>query len=361
MSLKTFKDGDLLHNVVEAHPRQSFYVYDGSVYESQIFPSSSLGSYSFITKDGNLTNFRTVTTNDFNSDFVYGGEITGSSYIFVTSSLTRYHFATNAARFISGTLRTTFDYYTTLSRHFAYSSSLGNKETQEMSLINIPAIYYGSRIRKGTVDLKMYVSGTLVGRAQDIYKNGELVQTEPAGSTGSGSVAGVCLYKEGFLALTGAWALTDETFDYNNDAGSVNGAWKHFGAGIESSFGSGVIPSASFELDFEGLTKIPTLTMFCHAESGELNYSNNPTFLNSGQSLQPMSSSHQYFEPIETQITNIVQTGYNDPTGSFEKTTYISSIKLYDKDRNLVGVAKLAKPVRKTETRDFTFKLKIDL
>lgn len=361
MSLKRFRDEDLLHNTVEARPKQSFFICDGSVYESQIFPSSSLGSYSFITKDGNLTNFRTVSTNDYNNDFAYGDIITGSSYIFVTSSLTRYHFAANSARFISGTLKNTFDYYKTVSPHHAYSSSLGQKETQELTLINIPAIYYGSRIEKGTVDIKMYISGSLVGRLQDIYRNGELVQTQPEGSTGSGSVAGVCLYREGFLALTGAWALSHEALDFNNDASPVIGKWTHFAAGMETAFGSGVIPSASFSIDFEGKTKIPTLTMFCHAEVGEFNHSNNPTFIEHGQSLVVNSSSYQYREPHKIEIANTVKTNYLDPTGSFEKTTYISSVKIYDRFKNLVGIAKLAKPIRKTESRDLTVKLRIDL
>ena len=41
--------------------------------------------------------------------------------------------------------------------------------------------------------------------------------------------------------------------------------------------------------------------------------------------------------------------------------TYISSIGVYDKDRNLIAVAKLANPVRKLESEDFTFKLKLDI
>ena len=43
------------------------------------------------------------------------------------------------------------------------------------------------------------------------------------------------------------------------------------------------------------------------------------------------------------------------------KTTYITKINIYDENRNLLGVAKLAKPVKKLEDRDLTFKLKLDL
>ena len=43
---------------------------------------------------------------------------------------------------------------------------------------------------------------------------------------------------------------------------------------------------------------------------------------------------------------------------SFKKTTYISSIGIYDENKNLIGIAKVATPVKKTEDREFTFKLK---
>ena len=60
-------------------------------------------------------------------------------------------------------------------------------------------------------------------------------------------------------------------------------------------------------------------------------------------------------------IKNVASSSYADPTGSFQKTTYISSIGIYDEDKNLIGVAKVATPVKKTENREFTFKLKLDI
>ena len=62
----------------------------------------------------------------------------------------------------------------------------------------------------------------------------------------------------------------------------------------------------------------------------------------------------------EKEIKNIVSSSFADPTGSFEKQVYISKIGLYDKDRNLIGIAKLATPVRKREIDSYTFKLKLD-
>ena len=52
---------------------------------------------------------------------------------------------------------------------------------------------------------------------------------------------------------------------------------------------------------------------------------------------------------------------YNDPTASFQKQTYISRVAIYDEDKNLIAIAKLATPVRKRETDSYTFKLKLDI
>jgi len=61
------------------------------------------------------------------------------------------------------------------------------------------------------------------------------------------------------------------------------------------------------------------------------------------------------------QIKNIVSSSYTDPTGSFEKITYISQVGIYDEDKNLIGIATVANPVKKTQSREFTFKLKLDI
>ena len=68
-----------------------------------------------------------------------------------------------------------------------------------------------------------------------------------------------------------------------------------------------------------------------------------------------------YYEYDKIEIKNTVSSSYNDPTGSFMKTTYISQIGIYDDERNLIAIAKLAKPVKKIEERELTFKLKLDL
>jgi hypothetical protein len=65
-------------------------------------------------------------------------------------------------------------------------------------------------------------------------------------------------------------------------------------------------------------------------------------------------------ENSELKIYNSVDTVYTGTTGSYEKQTFISKIKIYDEDMNCIGEAKLARPVKKTDDRRLMFKLKLD-
>ena len=73
-----------------------------------------------------------------------------------------------------------------------------------------------------------------------------------------------------------------------------------------------------------------------------------------------ITGSSGFYENKVRQPANVVSSSY-DTEPYLEKTTFISSIKLYDDNKNVIGIAKLAKPVRKTQERDLTFKLKLDL
>jgi hypothetical protein len=103
--------------------------------------------------------------------------------------------------------------------------------------------------------------------------------------------------------------------------------------------------------------------MLTHMPKAELNHSNNPTYLNFGQTGtigHPQVGEESYAQNNSISLTNIVKTNFEDPPGEFQKTTYISKVGIYDKYRNLIGIAKLATPVRKRETDQFTLKLKLD-
>ena len=50
-------------------------------------------------------------------------------------------------------IKNTLNYYKPLSPNYAFSSSLRDLATDDVTLISIPSIFYGSRIRKNSVKL----------------------------------------------------------------------------------------------------------------------------------------------------------------------------------------------------------------
>jgi hypothetical protein len=260
-------------------------------------------------------------------------------------------------------LRNPLNYSKRLSDDFAYSSSLGDKSTQELRLISIPSIFYGSGIQKGTVSLKLYVTGTLQGELKDSLKNGELRQvltsSDGVVETASGSVAGVVMYSEGFIILTGSWPISNHSEIYIPGEPASNPRWIDFSC--TGSTGDRII-SSSFDMSFSGTTYIPTLTMLAQAPEGQLNHSNNTTAIEYGSRLSNVaaSSSMQYSEPTAVKIKNVGSSSFTNTVPAYEKTVFINRIGIYDEDKNLIAIAKLANPVRKRNQDDFTFKLKLD-
>ena len=300
-------------------------------------------------------------------------------------------------------LKNTLNSYSALSKHYCYifppdlehkrgenTDSFGktkldyevygwDKEQQAINLISIPSIFYGSSIEKGSISLKYYITGSLIGELRDENKNGELIQVGPTGSLRSGSTAGVVLYNEGFILLTGSWGLgansngsiTQPQVKFGSTA--VDNSWLYFAYGANDTSASFVPDehddgvnttdpvSASFDISFNGTTYVPTMTLFAHAPKSRLNTSTNPTFVKAGQNIEPLIRKIRYNEKQNLKIKNTISSSFPDPTGSFAKQTFITKIGVYDENKNLIGIASVANPVKKLEDLAYTFKIKMDI
>ena len=332
--------------------------------------------YPFITKDGTALTFKTVDKHTY-QEFPAGDKISGQYPLAAGISIER--FAINGARPHIDALRNTLNYYKIYSKYYSYD----NVKTKAAALISIPSIFYGSSIEKGSVTLERYTAGDLTRQIVDSNKNGELLEVT-AGEPDKSKVAGVVLYNEGFIVL------------FDNSFGA-NSSWQEWGTSAvcsdptklnideclcaaagatylvdtpgECSEGSTTIntwdinPEIADTLSFNGTNRIPSITMLAHARKGELNHSNNPTYLTYGQSNANIRGNigTVYEENKDLTIANTVQSPHSDFEAPLEKQTWISKIGIYDENNNLIAIAKLANPVRKTEGRDFTFKLKLDI
>ena len=399
-----FGPNDLFYNRIKTYPDVEFFIYSGSIYyNNKLFETGSFSNvvmhmtggdiapgmpgislyemnidrptgsmvYAHLVKGSSRTSFKTITTGDFADISQFNWADTIEFPYPLTASIDREYFvATYPTRSHIKALKSTLNYYTKNSVHYAYSSSNEHPHARDfddchINLISIPSIFYGSSIKKGTVDLKFYITGTLIGRLQDENKNGELIQTEPSDSLGTASVAGVVLYREGFILLTGSYALsTYASENYRPGETKDLPKWIYFAATGSKTVDAAnhtKLPSSSFDMRFSGVNYVSTMTMLAHAPRAELNYTANPTYIEYSYKDDLPTTGSTFYKDPEVQVKNIVSSSYPDPTASFLKQTYISKIGLYDEKRNLIGIAKLANPVRKREVDDYTFKLKLDI
>lgn len=223
--------------------------------------------------------------------------------------------------------------------------NISNYTGDTCCFVSIPSLLLQSGLEKGTVNLKYVITGTIAATASDSKYNGVLY---------SGNTAvGIVLYKEGFILLKDSSSLgtiKDKYFDSTLD----NPRWVYWGISESQ------VSASSFDLEFKTISFVSTNTYLMHANKLELNHSNNETFLKSGSYLYSTSSTS--FKELETcEIKNTIKSKFVSGSAEFEKQTFITKIGMYDEEKKLIAVATLANPARKTENREFTFKVKLDI
>ena len=411
MSHKEFGPNDIFINRVKMHPEWDFFIYNSEVYinNSQNISGSNSGNYKGVPEGFlSLYEYNLDRTTDFVRPFLVANStyktrfrkdlnnLTGEpnstslpwsqvlangeveSTYRMSASITRQYLEPDASTLTglnhtSSVVRNICRQYRTINSDFSdtpvsssTTSQLHKLFLDDINMVNIPSIFYGSEMKKGTIDLNYYLTGTLIASAKDENQNGKLISTF---GTTSGSVIGYVLYREGILffpkALTAATIALDSgnSVTYNQSV-SNDAKWIYFGGGANDSFTHhSTHASASYSINFEGTTYKNTMTMFCHADKGELNYSNNPSHLNiehSG-SIVGFNTSDYTYSDHEVGIKNIASSSFYKGEDDFRKVTYPSKVGVYDEDNNLLMTVDLARPYKKEEKDNFTFKIKYDL
>lgn len=83
------------------------------------------------------------------------------------------------------------------------------------------------------------------------------------------------------------------------------------------------------------VTEVNSMIYHCRVQSGDFNYSNNPTYLQDSKIVVKVNAS-------------------DDPI------SYITGVGLYSEDGELLAVAKLSTPIKNTPDTDFTIKVRLD-
>lgn len=393
-----FSDNDIFRQTIVANPKYSFlYATDGSD-NVQIFLNNPVHT-------GTADNIRTDATNKVELNVDRTGNQLIYPFVYKTSNnmwLNTVNSSTYNALAIGSIITGTHQTYPLVYRdyindtdHPVYKSiqNIWNSAKILNPLFDFatnPPLtgavhifsrdYYGEGIKKGSVRASVFFVTTDVNNqvflnkriAQDIYKDGILRIVEDNGYNITGTAVGYVLYDYGAVLFKSATitSYNPNTIAYNNTPVQANSpfvwssgsqsnfSWAYFG---DDHFVDETNVGAYCSIEFEGTNHIDSLTMMCTAPAGRLNNSTNPSFIEYGQNIALTSTSETvYIENDKLNIKNIVSSSFN-VSEPFNKEVYIDSVNIYDENKQLLGVAQLANPLRKKESSAFTIKLVLDL
>jgi hypothetical protein len=187
-----------------------------------------------------------------------------------------------------------------------------------IGVISIPSNKYGENLKPGTV--------TLSNGTSSLSDDGE-------GNLITGSLkVGDIIYSHGMIILTSDGVPQQDGYGY------ITYGTGSYGIG-DSTFIQSFTNSTNLSCSFDSTLTIYESQYKCTLRENEFNFSQNPTL-----------------------ITGSSNSGilYDFATGSYF-TPYITSIGLYNNDKELLAIAKLSQPLRISDTTDTSIIINLDL
>jgi len=233
----------------------------------------------------------------------------------------------------------------------------GGDKMKECFFLNFSRLLTKDEIKKDSFRLDLYSTSSGVSDADnraDLFSIGDYgAQTEyltnsPAGEYGllytassspKGDVVGHIYYQAGVAVLTASYfegAFGDpEGPGADESDGLARQVDDQFTGSTISEMANG-LRYAYDNIDFNNTTELNSTIYFCRANNTEFNYSSNPTYLSDSE---------------------IVVKG-NNPTAN--PVSYITTVGLYSPDNELLAVAKLSEPLKKTPANELTLRVRLD-
>ena len=234
----------------------------------------------------------------------------------------------------------------------------GGTKMKECFFANFSRLLTKDEVKKGSFRLSLFASSSNVfdnadrraletigdyGAATSYKVNspaGEygLLYTASAAATASNNCVGHIYYQAGIIVLSSN--IVDGRFPNAIIGGAPN---VDSGSNINQTFtGSTITEIANgvrFALDdiqFNNTTELNSTIYFCRANTQDYNYSSNPTYLTASK----------------------IRVKNNNPKA--EPVSYITTIGLYSADNELLAVAKLSEPLKKSPSNEITLRVRLD-
>lgn len=193
-----------------------------------------------------------------------------------------------------------------------FSGSLTSSLEENLVFLTLPRSLINDKIKEG--------SFVLTASSIGLSESGSLleVQTGTAKYLASGSaVKGAVFYEAGVVALN------------SSSVGSIGGAGSMLAA-------AGYTTASVTDIKFNAVTELNSTIYFCRAYNNEFNYSSNPTYLEN----------------------SMIRVKESDPMN--EPASYITTVGLYDENEQLLAVAKLSEPIKKSASNELIVRMRLD-
>jgi len=194
--------------------------------------------------------------------------------------------------------------------------------------VNSPAGEYGI----------LYVSNSFGGDANGASEG---VKGPLNGATGSTQqAAGLIYYQTGDVIITGSvfGSLLSSSLYTDHRAFSASADGDQINDVLSTTSISGncdALRHRIYNISFNNTTELNSTVYFCRANTNEFNYSSNPTYLSSSQLV------------VKSQAID-------------NPVSYVTTVGLYSADSELLAVAKLSEPLKKTINTEFTIRVRTD-
>lgn len=236
----------------------------------------------------------------------------------------------------------------------------GGTKITDAVFLNFARLLSKDEMKKGSFEIKL-LTGSTTAAPNDIltisdYQGSTNYRTNsPAGEYGvlytssaapiASSGVGLVYYQAGVVVLTSSIFSNDPTGVGSTvfcDFGNPNTFKPVSHGGINASLtGSNINTNADAfrnrlqNVKFNNTTELNSTIYFCRANHNDFNYSSNPTYL-SGSKIRVKENSTD--SPV----------------------SYITTVGLYSADNELLAVAKLSEPIKKTPETELTLRVRLD-
>lgn len=234
----------------------------------------------------------------------------------------------------------------------------GGTKMREAFFVNFARLLTKDEIKKDSFRLKLYAtasginSANIRGHLETIGDYGATTDykvNSPAGEYGllytassdpKGDVVGHVYYQAGVAVVTASYftgafgdpGATDASVDPKTLARQVNNIL----TGSTITECANGFRFAVDNVEFNNTTELNSTIYFCRANTQDYNYSSNPTYLTASK----------------------IRVKNDNPKA--EPVSYITTVGLYSADNELLAVAKLSEPLKKTPSNELTLRVRLD-